>query len=528
MQAELTQGPGGQEMSDEESYRAEIHAIVRNELDKLDEFARSLRESEVASQLDSLLIEDALVAVGVARQRLLDLAAFACNAPTPVAFNELTKFAGYAFRTSVSTRSAFFKHTPTLMGAPYTLDPTQNHRRNPGEHIIDYARNAYHLFQDSYGEAEKRLVDTPVFARVAASIATTLQGEQSDRESILFSSAMGALDSVIDLSAQISRSLGTRNVVGQRSWFEIRQYAQEWHPGCFESIDETDTEAVLAAIEDPGVTAVILEPLANHPEMVVIDLERITDRLRSLTFSKPKVLVFDIVQTPELDVCSRCFASEIPGNLAIITIASGVKFMQAGWDLSKSGLLMVFGNSGFPHLQEYSLYEKLIEVRSVSGRAPSVEEALLADIETPWSFASRLRRYDRNMRFFAGALDDWLREHDLGYVSSPWLKTHAGHERALAFFGTGGRILFLFLNQTRIPECRLRGMFKALAAAAEEQGVSLMAAPSFGMASPHLHIVIRPGYPSSIRVSTGSTDHESVTGLLEVIFRFLSQYTAAG
>jgi cystathionine beta-lyase/cystathionine gamma-synthase len=173
---------------------------------------------------------------------------------------------------------------------------------------------------------------------------------------------------------------------------------------------------------------------------------------------------------------------------------------------------------------EQTLYEKLIDIRSVSGRAPSIEEAYLADIETVESFHSRMRRYDDNTRYFAGKLDDWMREQGLGYVSSPWLPDHPGHDVAMTGYGTGGRMLFLFFDGERVDEGRLGQLFKDLATTAAEKGISLMAAPSFGLAPPHIHIVIRPELPTSLRVSTGSTDRVTLERLLNFFCIYLREY----
>ena len=508
-------------------YRREISMIVMSECEKLDACSQELsdlKEHEACTRLDALLIQRARDAVEYAKRNLDELRRLAIHENEDVAFNELMKYAGYAFRCSAGARSLLLRHTPTMVGLPHALDPVQNHRVNPGGHIIDYARNAYFQYQDSVGGSPKKIIDHPVLEKTATSVANTLYGEHWQGKSILFSSAMGAIDSLIDYIALVSRAAGKTNVIGGRCWFEIQQYADEHYPSEFLRIDEQDVEAIIKAIDNPAVLGIVIEPLGNHPDMAVVDLKRISEKLRSYNSAEQKIIVFDIVHTPELNIIDKYFSEGIPQGLCIALVISGVKFLQAGWDISKSGCLMLSYNEQDFCNHTPPVHEKLIEIRSISGRAPSLEEAYLADIETSHSLRSRLARYDTNTKYFVTRLDDWLREHHLGHVSSPWLEGHPGHNYALSDYGTGGRVMFLYFNDKYVKESELGELFKDLCKSAEENGVSLMAVPTFGLASPHIHVVIRPGLQTSIRVSTGSTNRETIDRLLKVFYRYLGKY----
>lgn len=512
-----------------DDYRREISMVVGKELRKLDEFRRTLQsqlEAPQPGQGDAALLEHAIAAVDEAKKRLDELIAFATQDDPAIAFNETIKMAGFAFRASVAARTALVRHTPTLAGFPHTLDPGQNHRLSPSDHIIDYARNAYFQFQASRSGSPRVLIDHPALKKVADSIARTVCEHPRGESAVLFSSAMGAIGSLLDYVVMVSRECNGSNRVARRCWFEIRQYVEERYPAEFALLDECDTTAVLEAIANPQVCGIVLEPMANYPEMPVIDLERIAEKLKKTHFAKPKIVVFDIVHTPDLDIHQRYFADSVPRNLCVALVISGVKYLQAGWDISKSGLALLRYNREDFCFDGQTIYEKLIDIRSVSGRAPSIEEAYLADIETAESFRSRLRRYDDNSRYVAMKLDAWLRKRRLGHVSSPWLPGHPGHELAMRAYGTGGRMFFLFLDPERINEDSLGTLFRNLASAAENEGISLMAAPSFGLAPPHVHIVIRPELPTTLRLSTGSTDRRSAERLLQFLCRYLEEHAS--
>lgn len=508
-------------------YRDEISMIVDKELRKLDEYRSSL-DCVVAgghvNQQDVALMARVTAAVDNAKKLLQELKTFAMQDDETRAFNEMIKHAGFALRSSVAARTALIRHTPTLAGFPQTLDPGQNHHFSRSDHIIDYARNAYHQFQESRSGSPRILIDHPALKTTADSVAGIVWDHPAPHSSVLFSSAMGAIGSLIDCIVLLSRKASATNVVARRCWFEIRQYVHERYPQEFALRDECDTGAILEAIENPEICGIILEPMANYPEMPVVELGRIVHKLKKTEYPNPKIVVFDIVHTPDLDIHRRYFADAVPRNLCVALVISGVKYLQAGWDISKSGLVSLLYNQDDFTIGEQTLYEKLIDIRSVSGRAPSIEEAYLADIETAESFHSRMRRYDDNTRYFAGKLDDWMREQGLGYVSSPWLPDHPGHDAAMTSYGTGGRMLFLFFDGERVDEGRLGQLFKDLATTAAEKGISLMAAPSFGLAPPHIHIVIRPELPTSLRVSTGSTDRVTLERLLDFFCSYLREY----
>jgi hypothetical protein len=508
-------------------YQSEIASIARKELGKLASYSHALsnmRQRLADDYIDSLLVRRALAATKDAMEQLEELVDLSLQSDESTAFNELIKYAGFAFRSSISARTLFLRHTPTLIGFPHALDPSQNHRLNKINHIVDYARNAYHQFQDSSSGSPRILNDNPVLKSTAASLTETLYAEPQRIRSVLFSSAIGAIDSLIDYIMMSTRGQNKKVSIGKRCWFEIIQYAHERYPDDFNLIDETNTSDIVDAIRNPLISGLIVEPLGNHPETTVMDIERVMYAIRSTHFPQPKIIVFDMVHIPDVDIFHKYLNDYAPHNLCLALVTSGVKYMQAGWDISKSGLIALRYDAGeFTH-DGQQIDEKLIDIRSVSGRAPSIEEALLADIETSASFRSRIRRYDSNMQYFAMSLDVWLRARGLGYISSAWLPTHPRHRMSLAAYGTGGRIMFIYFNKEHVSESRLGELCKNLSENAEKHGASLMMVPSFGMAAPHIHIVIRPGLATTLRISSGSTNRETVERLLKSIYEHLEIY----
>ena len=441
----------------------EREALVVREQARIDAFVASLGESE----LHALAREDALRA-----RAYLETLSGASEL-------ELPAKAAFAFRRSVNARTSLLRHTPALEGLPVAFDPTQP---TGGTHLVDYARGGYFLFADESTPEHVRFDDHPRLAALARSISTTLG--RGLEQSLLFTSGMGAINTVMEL---LARQPG-KKLLGQHAWIEVQEYADLTWPDQFARVDEADTGALLAAMADAEVSSLVLEPLVNHPRSPVMDLAAL---LRAPVVGA-KTVVLDLALTPELKV-----PSELAPGLTLVLVTSGVKFFQAGWDISKSGLVEIVS----PREAERgeSVYRELITLRGRSGRVLSPEEAELADLETADSLRSRLKRLDERTRAFAQALDAKLTK---GRVVSPWLPAHPHFERARAL-GTGGRFVYLELD---VPQARLETMDRELARRAAERGLPLITATTFGLALPHVCLLAHPTEGFRVRISPGSSE----------------------
>lgn len=466
----------------------ELEAIASRERAKLGELEDSLRSAALPVELAGTALADLVRA----REGLDALISWARTAALDE-LNQLPARACFAFRRSIAARTSLLRHTPALEGTPAALDPSQ---RSSGAALVDYARGGYLLFEDPSQAQGVRFDDHPRLAALASSISTTLgRGVPS----LLFSSGMGAINTVLDLIA----ARPGRAVIGAHSWIEVQEYVQHTWPGRFEPIEET---AVGAALADPSIASIVLEPLANHPRMPAVDVKR----LLGGPIAGNKAVVLDLALTPELDV------GPLPPNLWLAIVTSGVKFFQAGWDISKSGLVeLMFDPSDLedPH-------SALIQLRGRSGRVLSVEEAELADLETPETFRARINRLDTNTRLLAQRLDMLLREANLGSVGSPWLETHPHHAAAMAL-GTGGRFVYLELDPVKVPEARLKTLDRELAIAAKASGVALMVATTFGLALPHVCLLAHPVEGFRLRLSAGSGPPSAVEAMVAVVRKVL-------
>jgi cystathionine beta-lyase/cystathionine gamma-synthase len=425
-------------------------------------------------------------------------------------FNQISILLGYFFRKSVSVRTSLLRHTPTLSGQPLALDPNQNHLLSPGNHTVEYGRGGYFLYQD---ETVERVVykDHPILAREAREICDKLY-EDKRLKATLFSCGLGAINTYMDF-IKASQTGAQKSYYGKHCWIEVKKYISENYSDTFSEIDDLSLENIVSIFKKDDTFSIALETIVNHPDMPVIDLNKFIDTILSQTYTTPKFLLIDNVSTPDFNLFDKYFHKRVPKNLCIASVISGVKFLQAGLDISKSGLLIMLYNQ-----EDFATdpFDKIIEVRGGSGRVLSTEEAFLANIETRNSFYSRLARMDQNVKELANLLDDSLRAHKLGYISSPWLQSHPYHEIAKSTYNCGGKFFYIRLGN-QFDRKRIQRIYRLLPRRAEEENICLMSASSFGMSSPHIHLVMHPECGPTIRLSPGSTDPLTNKKLCKVV-----------
>lgn len=509
--------------SDLKNLQIEIEDIVDQETRKLEDHLRNLArvEAENPSELNRGILSHAKALTLGAIAQLDNLREFVySNKDETYIFNETIKLAGFSFRNSVAARTSLLRHTPTLKGNPETLDPDQNHILNPGEHTVEYGRGGYHLYQATEKNPPITFVDHPVLGSVAQSIKEKIYGD-TDLRAILFTCGLGAINTFLDYIRSVSGDKD--NVVGQSCWIEVKKYVSENYLDKFAYIDDMNGDQIINAIRDRNVLSVTLETLINHPHTPVTDIDQVMRAVKETKFEEPKILFVDNVHNPEFNIMHKYFKEGIPENLCFASVMSGVKFLQAGWDISKSGVLFLGFNE-----QDYTPgkdpYTRIIEIRGGSGRVPSTEEAYLADIETERSFRSRLTRYDRNTRILANILDTGMKSRKIGYASSPWLENHKYHDTAMRNYGSGGRLIYLFFNPERISQTELYRMYRDVAETMYGGEAYLMASSSFGMAAPHSHLVMHPEIGPTIRVSPGSTNLKTVYKLGSLFLGMFDKY----
>lgn len=313
-----------------------------------------------------------------------------------------------------------------------------------------------------------------------------------------------------------------RNYVGNNCWVEIKKQLVDAIDPTFAFFDETDTGKIAELLMDETVQSISLEGIQNYATLHATDLEAIFGLIKKIGFKKPKYMLIDHVVTFDTNLYQKYFHDGMPKNFCLTVFISGIKFTQAGWDIGKSGFL--FLNYNPKNFEEaVDPYARINDIRAMSGRVPSLEEAQLANIDTGESIRSRMKRYDRNMEYFAKFLDARFRANGLGRIYSAWLSDHPDHAAAIRNYGTGGRILYLKFGDN-ITGAMLLNLYRYIADEAFKDDIPIMAASNFGFASPHIHIVRHNVFGLSLRVSPGSTDMATTKLFAEYLPEKIEEY----
>jgi hypothetical protein len=205
----------------------------------------------------------------------------------------------------------------------------------------------------------------------------------------------------------------------------------------------------------------------------------------------------------------------------MVSIVSGVKVLQAGWDISKSGLAC-FTEHAADHSPGQSLFERAIQARGFTGRAASREETELADLETATSIRSRLARLGRNVKLTAELIAGGLRGGEGIAVTSAWLPAHPRHALALQTYGTGGCFVYVRFSTDRIAPDILERLERRVVEQASLARLPLAAVSSFGMATPHVTLVSASG-SATLRICPGSGDLHTVERVAALCLEVLQE-----
>lgn len=476
--------------ADEITRRSEVEDILQQE---------RLRLQAALDAAEEVSTRDLWIGADYARElrRCLELLA-------TLSGDASTQHLSHALKRSVYARTVLMRHTPAIRGWPAALDPTQTKTTEAGRedrYLIDYARSGSQL--SLLDDGTLAAVDHPILELLANHVSAVVHPAATPR-SLLFSSATAAMNEALDWMLHQARQQNKRVLVGAHSWMEVLSYLHDHGDGVVELIDETDSDALQAALLQPDVFGISIETIVNHPRLPVVELTRVFEGVRD------RVVLLDCAHTPEVDP-RRAFGAAFD-DLCVMTVVSGVKFLQAGLDLAAGGLL------SFWHERPY---EPVLARRERSGRVPSYVDAWLSAIETSDSFTSRLARYDNNMQKSVARLQT---VPGLKVVSA-WSPEHPKHHTALDLYGTGGRFAYLS-HEAMTSAGAVVAWERAVLKATEQASLPLVSACTFGLAVCHINVIAHPTQGPVLRWSSGSAPYPEVEAVVDTLVNCLARLAA--
>ncbi|MFP1811589.1 hypothetical protein [Lonsdalea quercina] len=195
-----------------------------------------------------------------------------------------------------------------------------------------------------------------------------------------------------------------------------------------------------------------------------------------------------------------------------------IKFLQYGIDAGKCGF--VIANKGH---ESDELFHELIEHRAGTGKSPSYEDLMYANLDTSRSIHSRMARYDRNMKYMTESLSNKIKNY--ATVISPWLSEHPSCQISKVIYGHGGRVAYLRLHNPPDPVgTATLELYRIIGVRANERQIPLIAASNFGFSMPHYHIVRHEKFGLSLRISSGSIDSKNLERVINFLAEEITQF----
>jgi cystathionine beta-lyase/cystathionine gamma-synthase len=242
-------------------------------------------------------------------------------------------------------------------------------------------------------------------------------------------------------------------------------------------VDETDTAALLAAIDARRPALVVLDSIGNAAGMPAPDLDAVVAHLRDRG---------DVTLLIDNTACSIAWTPPPAGGLRLVVIESLIKHAQLGLDRAPAGLILAAG-PGTEALDAWRehLGTNITDYAAVALPPPNRELLL-----------RRLRRLERNASLLAARVPG---------AAHPSLPAHHAFARALPFRGS-----FLTI-ETPAPE---RFVDRALEAARAAK-VPLHAGTSFGLDVTRVYAPIGPE-PRFARIAAGTEDRLAIEAVAAV------------
>lgn len=497
------------DIQDWRNLRQEVLDIIDKEEEKLERFDEELTEAlemfselpEHQSEAYQFSLETAREDIKAIREELQEVKEQLAREPENMEelnsrFNSIGVLVGPLIRKSSHLRTRLTRHTPPLKGQPSSPDPRQLHTLRELENVtVDYLRSSS-LFSVETNDGEEELAwnQKPLLKDNAEEVSEILFDYKPDI-SLAFNGAIGAIKTARSLIEADCRD-GRQIALHEKSWLEIKFDVEDSGTGLY-SFNECETaEELMSILEREDIGGLIVEPVMNHPKMSKIDIIGLLDRLAEKdSFEEPKYLLIDSAHVPSLNLF-RHIQDQLPSNLCLLNAVSTVKFLQAGWDLTKGGVLGVKVNE-----DEFDSdpVETILQTRGNNGTGLSYEEAELMAIETRQSYDSRMERYDRNIEIIQERLQEFIEGNSLGEIG----------------FVEDAKLLYINLDG-EIEE-KTREIHENLLSRAEKENIPLIDASSFGLNTPHIHFVLHPEEDQLIRLSPGSTNRSTVESLADIL-----------
>ena len=305
-------------------------------------------------------------------------------------------------------------------------------------------------------------------------------------------------------------------LIGKSIYFENKALVLQAFPDNVIEVEESDTDAVIRAIDSYNPSVVIFDSLSNSPDVAVPNLTAITKHLVAGCKSETFLVVDNTCLSVMFQPFPFVFAKH--SKLRLIVFESLNKYHQFGYDRVTGGIFWSYGGDT----------GKLFDYRVHLGT--NIPDLAIASLPTPnrKTLIKHLAKHQRNAMIVAFALQAWIDTHPQAPFSGimyPGLSHHPSYNwtKNNTFCGSYLTIQFKKKYQT-IPS--YKRFVRAIIQKARRNHVDIVSGTSFGMNTTRVYLTAvrsRPHIPF-IRVSVGTETRMAIEAVTQVCIETLSSF----
>ncbi len=298
-------------------------------------------------------------------------------------------------------------------------------------------------------------------------------------------------------------------LIGKSIYFQNKILLNAAYGDKIIEVDESDTDAVLSAIQTHNPSIIILDSLTNMPNIALPNINGITEYL----IKHARDETYLIIDNTGLSVAFQPLPLFI-GRLTkvrLIVFESLNKYYQFGMDRVTGGILWNYGGDT----------GKLFDYRVHSGT--NIPDVSVDSLPTPNRklLTLRLTRHQRNALFLATHLQEWIDSHQaypFTKIVYPGLSNHPNYQlkKGKVFYGSYLSIQFKKKYQNVTAYKRF---VSSVMDEAKRQHVHLISGTSFGLNTTRIYLTALRSKPSTpfVRIALG-TEHRILLEAITEVF----------
>lgn len=329
------------------------------------------------------------------------------------------------------------------------------------------------------------------------------------------SSGMAAFTTILTYLFYEGKLRGTV-IVGKSLYFECKTLITKIPGITVIEVDETDTSAVIHAVEVYTPSALFFDSLANMPSIAVADL---TTLLTYLTahIQRETVLIID-------NTCQSVYFQPFPklfgtfSKLSLIVFESLNKYHQYGMDRVTGGIIWAYGGDT----------GKLFEYRDHLGT--NIPDASVAALPTPNRvlLTRKLKRHGRNAQILADSLTAHIRDNPnipIRAIIYPGLSSHPSYTWTKDAPFNGSYITLAFTKKTQTIHAYKRFVAHVLRTA-KSKHINIISGTSFGLNTTRVYVTAVRSTPHTpfVRISAGTEHRGAIESIADIFVQSILRF----